>query len=232
MAAKVVQREDGREAGQLRAMGCELRPLTRCDGSASFNLNTTSALAGVYGPREAKSNVKQSDESVVMVSFNAADGPPSAEEKEVQSMLRQALEAVVVRSQNPMTQIEVAVQCNHDDGGLLAASVNASLAALADAGVALRAQAAAVCVAVGGDGGLLLDPSRGECEGASAVVTFVVRADDGAVISSHCTGACSEDAYFNALQAATAGARSTVSFLRIVFEKRVASERACWSDPQ
>mmetsp|Transcript_26032 Transcript_26032/g.65712 ORF Transcript_26032/g.65712 Transcript_26032/m.65712 type:complete len:230 (-) Transcript_26032:31-720(-) len=224
-----VQREDGREAGQLRAMGCELRPLTRCDGSARFNLNTTSAMAGVFGPREAKSNVKQSDESVVLVSFNAADGPPSAEEKEVQGILRQALEAIVVRSQNPMTQIDVSVQCNHNDGGLLAASVNASLAALSDAGVALRSQAAAVCVAVGKDGTLLLDPTESECEGAEAVVTFVVCGEDGSVVSSHCSGSCSEESYFNALEAASAGARSIVSFLRIVFEKRVTDERRCWS---
>jgi ribonuclease PH len=97
MSSGVADREDGRAAGQLRPLGCELRPLARCDGSARFNLNKTSCLAGVFGPTEAKASVKESDESIVVVNFNAANGPPGPFEKQSQSIIRQALEAVIVR---------------------------------------------------------------------------------------------------------------------------------------
>jgi ribonuclease PH len=93
----VADREDGRAAGQLRPLGCELRPLARCDGSARFNLNKTSCMAGVFGPTEAKASVKESDESIVVVNFNAANGPPGPFEKQSQSIIRQALEAIIVR---------------------------------------------------------------------------------------------------------------------------------------
>ncbi len=50
-------------------------------------------------------------------------------------------------SQNPLCAIEVNLQCVSDDGGVLAAAINASIAALIDAGVALRSQVF-VCVCV------------------------------------------------------------------------------------
>lgn len=54
-------------------MACELRPLKRCDGSARFNFERTSVMAGVHGPMEAKSAQKQSEESVLVINFSAAD---------------------------------------------------------------------------------------------------------------------------------------------------------------
>ena len=141
--------------------------------------------AGVFGPTEAKAHQRLSDESVLIVNFALPTG--QAPLRETESILRQTLEPLILRSQNPMCAIELSLQVVNDDGSLLAASVNAALSALVDAGVPMRGQAAAVTCAVSADGALLLDPTRAEEAAAAACVTLVVDAAGG-ILASFCTG--------------------------------------------
>jgi hypothetical protein len=57
-------------------MACELRPLKRCDGSARFNFERTSVMAGIHGPMEAKTAQKLSEESILIVNHASGEVRP------------------------------------------------------------------------------------------------------------------------------------------------------------
>eukprot|EP00802_Teleaulax_amphioxeia_P022245 Tamp_22671.p1 GENE.Tamp_22671~~Tamp_22671.p1 ORF type:complete len:240 (+),score=30.47 Tamp_22671:64-720(+) len=213
-------------------MECELRPLNRADGSARFNFSRTSVLAGVFGPREGKASQKASqigtDESVLVVNFGAQGAVGSQWDRSSEVVMRECLEAMVVRSQNPMCVIEVTLQPMCDDGSQLAASFNAAVAALIDAGVALRFVAVGVCCALVRDGTLLLDPTKEEEEAALAVQTFVIRPTDGHIVTSVCSGPMTEQAYMLSLDLATQSAITVKTFIRMALERRISNEQMCW----
>ena len=83
-------------------------------------------------------------------------------------------------------------------------------------------------MAITADERLLLDPCKEECESACAVMTFVVD-QDGGIITSQTIGCCSEESFFEGVQAAVAAGKTVSTFMRIAIEKRVAAERACWA---
>jgi ribonuclease PH len=155
-------------------------------GSARFNFDKTCVYAGIFGPTEAKANQRLSDESILVVNFALPTG--QGLHKENEAIIRRTLEPIIVRSQNPMCAIEVTLQVVNDDGSLLAASVNAAVSALVDAGVPMCGQAAAVTCAISPDGSIMLDPTRQEEAGAEACITLVLDASGG-IITSICTGA-------------------------------------------
>ncbi len=142
--------------------------------------------AGIYGPTEAKAHQRLSDESILVVNFALPTG--QGVHKDSEAIIRRTLEPIIVRSQNPMCAIEVTLQVVNDDGSLLAASVNAAVSALVDAGVPMCGQAAAVTCAISPDGSIMLDPTRQEEAGAEACITLVLD-PNGGIITSICTGA-------------------------------------------
>jgi hypothetical protein len=144
------------------AQECELRSLNNADGSARFNFGRSSVLTGVHGPREGKASQKDSSESIVVVNFGAKGAVGSQWDRSNEAVMRECLEAMVVRTQNPMCVIDVTVQPMCEDGAQLAASFNAAVAALIDAGVALRFVAVGLCFAITSQESMLLDPTREE----------------------------------------------------------------------
>ena len=91
-----------------------------------------------------------------------------------------------------MCAIEVSLQVVNDDGSLLAASVNAAVSALVDAGVPMRGQAAAIACAVSADGLIMLDPTKAEEEKSESCITLVIDGSGG-ILTSFCSGAPSLD---------------------------------------
>lgn len=168
---------------QRRVQECELRSLNNADGSARFNFGRSSVLTGVYGPREGKASQKDSGESIVVVNFGAKGAVGSQWDRPNEAVMRECLQAMVFRSQNPMCVIDVTVQPMCEDGAQLAASFNAAVAALIDAGVALRFIAVGLCFAISPQDGILLDPTREE-------VGSMVRAEACNVCPNQCQPAC------------------------------------------
>jgi exosome complex component RRP46 len=84
-------------------------------------------------------------------------------------ILSQILEPVIVSAQMPRCAIELEVQVVQDDGGLLAAAVNAACLALLDAGVPCQAMIACVSIGVHADGSLVIDPDAKEEQACSDV---------------------------------------------------------------
>jgi len=90
-----------------------------------------------------------------------------------------------------------------DDGGVLAAAINAVCLALVDAGLACRSLFSAVAISKTTDGRMLLDPTASEEKAAGATLTlaYCSRNLDG-IFVSHVSGKSSDDFFRQASAAA------------------------------
>ncbi|KAK0546596.1 Exosome non-catalytic core component [Tilletia horrida] len=145
-------RSDGRRQYELRAVAFQLSPPTQAlyataDGSASASHGLTDVLVSVHGPHEAKSRAdSQHDRATVAVHVSYSPWSGMERKKrgrsdrrltELASALEDTFQPVVQTHLYPRSQIDIYVQVLQQDGGVLAAAINASTLALLDAGIAM-----------------------------------------------------------------------------------------------
>jgi exosome complex component RRP41 len=139
-------RQDGRRTQELRSMTANLGIIGHADGSAIFELGNTKVLATVHGPREARGQKVAHDLAIITVSFHTATFSSVSGERRKQlrmdrrqtewaTFIRETLEGIVLTSTFPRSQIDIFVEVLNADGGVLAASFNAVVLALMDAGI-------------------------------------------------------------------------------------------------
>eukprot|EP01029_Cantina_marsupialis_P015545 TRINITY_DN3408_c0_g1_i1.p1 TRINITY_DN3408_c0_g1~~TRINITY_DN3408_c0_g1_i1.p1 ORF type:complete len:222 (+),score=52.10 TRINITY_DN3408_c0_g1_i1:61-726(+) len=176
------RREDGRVSSELRSSNCTLGLLENADGSASFSFDKTQVLVGVWGPAEPKLSKHAKDELNVSVSFSDATSRPSAEHMEYEKIIADTLSEMVEVNHFPRKLLSIVVQVLHDDGSVLAASINACCLALMDAGMSMLSMfSASSCTYHDESDELYLDVTNRECERDSCT-TFVFNSD-GEIIS-------------------------------------------------
>lgn len=160
-------RIDGRRAGEVRKIRCSLGALSRADGSAYFEQGNTRVLAAVYGPREppragGSGGVGSAGGGAAAGASGATggDGAAATVTCEVSTALfahasrargwkgdrrstalarvvQRVFEGVVLLRAYQRSQIDIYVQVLQNDGGALAAAINAASLALVNAGVAM-----------------------------------------------------------------------------------------------
>ncbi|CAE7667799.1 EXOSC5, partial [Symbiodinium sp. CCMP2456] len=223
---------------QLRPPHVELRPLLRADGSARFKFGNSSVLAAVFGPREPRSRAREVfDRATLDVVVRPRTGIPGPApspisgtfghlqaERQLEAYLARQLDHVIVHTDYPRTQISVVVQIACSDGATAAAAGNAAFLALLDAGVAMRATALSVSVAVrsGTTPILLLDPTEVEETGCDALITVAVDGSRGQMVSC-ISGGIPLDAptWASCLEAATKSCKVLEAFIRMSLQKRL-----------
>ena len=62
--------------GGTRSLMCERGVLDRADGSAKWTQDGTSALAGVYGPKQTSLSIEDAEQAVVGVAYTPKSGRP------------------------------------------------------------------------------------------------------------------------------------------------------------
>lgn len=149
-------RIDGRRAGEVRKIRCSLGALSRADGSAYFEQGNTRVLAAVYGPREPPragggggggSSANASD-AVASVTCEVSTARFAHAQRgkgrkgdrrsaAVARTVKQVFEGVIQSRAYQRSQIDIHVQVLQNDGGALAACINAASLALVNAGVAM-----------------------------------------------------------------------------------------------
>ncbi|KAE8269101.1 hypothetical protein A4X09_0g3238 [Tilletia walkeri] len=145
-------RSDGRRQYELRAVSFQVSPPTQslfagADGSASASHGLTQVLASVHGPHEAKSRAEsQHDRATVAVHVSYSPWSGMERKKrgrsdrrltELASALEDTFQPVVQTHLYPRSTIDIYIQVLQQDGGVLAAAINASTLALLDAGIAM-----------------------------------------------------------------------------------------------
>ena len=246
------RRPDGREDNELRPPSCELGALSRADGSASFGLGGTTMLASVHGPGPVSVRDEHANRATLEVTYRPKTGVGGIGARRMEEALTHALAACVLLREHPRSGISIVIQEISSDGGLLACALNAACLALIDAGVPLRATAAATAVLVRSDGGLALDPTADEASSPEArgVLTYGVTnasaaagasANAGGVTAGAITAGGKEEKVLNVILAETVGccspqqaqlalghahaaARSVLAFYRKAIERRLSKD--------
>ena len=131
----------------LRPFGCELTTLSQADGSAIWKSGGTSVLASVHGP--AAPRQASLEESHAQVSFVVAGTETiCSDQEEWEPLLRNVLERCIHVQQYPRSIVQIVCHVFSNDGSVLAACLHASVAALMDAGVAMRQLPTAAAIRV------------------------------------------------------------------------------------
>jgi exosome complex component RRP41 len=169
------RRADGRADAALRPCTVELGLLSSTDGSARLRAGGTRVLASVHGPRPARgARLEDAARARFEVFVSPAAGAGGdARAAELTGLLRAALAPLLLLEAAPRCVVTLCVHVQADDGAAAAVAINASVLALADAGVPLRALAAAATVAAGADGRAVVDATADEAApgAARALVT-------------------------------------------------------------
>lgn len=169
-----VSRKDGRTPSQLRPLSYEQSLLHRADGSIRYSQGHTTLLVAVYGPTLASHREEQWDKAALVFTFESTAAPTASSFSPAALCyhLQSTFTPIVLLSLHPRHRISVHIELLSDDGGLLAAAVNATMLAVMDAGIQCREMIAAVELRVRRDKSaagdskatVLLDPNRDETQ--------------------------------------------------------------------
>ncbi|KAG7451013.1 uncharacterized protein BT62DRAFT_1071619 [Guyanagaster necrorhizus] len=140
-------RSDGRRQYELRDITIDMSQQGTADGSAIITHGLTQVLVSVFGPREAKMRSQTLyDRANINVEVSIASFSTGERRKrsrgdkrilEMAATIKSTFEPVVQTNLYPRSQIDIFVQVLQQDGGLLQACINATMLALASAGISL-----------------------------------------------------------------------------------------------
>lgn len=220
-----IERGDGRSPNQLRPLACSSSILHRAHGSASWVQGETKVLAAVYGPKAGTKKNENPQKASIEIIWKPKTGQIGKVEKEYEMILKKTLESICIRTIYPNTTISVIVQVVHDDGALLPCAINASCAALVDAGIPLKHLAVAICCSVTDSGCIMLDPTKGEEEKTKAFAYLVFPNAIVSVLPERSLQAGSEPMTHGIMTSVTQGAMSVDDYLHCLERGRAASAR-------
>jgi exosome complex component RRP41 len=158
-------RLNNRKNDEMRPMQAEVGVIKNADGSAMFKIGNTTAIAGVYGPKEVHPKHKEENEKAIlrirynMAAFSTTERSrpgPSRRSKEISMVITNALTPVLFLKEFPKTAIDVYVEILQADASTRCCALNAAALALADAGIPMR-DLVASCSAGKVKGELVLD---------------------------------------------------------------------------
>ncbi|KAG2903876.1 hypothetical protein PC116_g14872 [Phytophthora cactorum] len=247
MVATTLQRQDGRAGNELRPFASEQGALFRADGSARMSHGSSTVLAAVYGPGQARNwRSEKTDKATLDVCFKLEKGIMTSKEKEYEQIIRETFMPVVLTDSFPRAVISIVVQVIEDNGSisfplfdycyiflnlwigdfvvwcqyLLAVAINAVSLALMDAGVPMVSVVTATSCSIFDDGNLYLDPTSAEEEEAASWVTTARSSTSDGVLTCITNGLLSEEQYFACSEACQRASESVAAFFRIVQQKK------------
>ena len=155
------KRTDGRAYDELRPIEARVGIIKRANGSASFRIGKTWAIAAVYGPRDLFPRFLQNPEEAIlrctyeMMPFagigERIKNPLSRRAIEISKITEMALKPALQLKAFPNAVVDVYIEIPEADAGSRCAGICAASMALADAGIPMKDLVAAVAVGKIGD---------------------------------------------------------------------------------
>ncbi len=175
------ERLDGRKIDELRPMEAKAHIIPNADGSASFKIGRTTALAAVYGPRELFPRFKQNPKKGLlrchygMMPFSGSGERirpgMNRRAQEISMVMEKAFASVIDLSAFPNAVVDIYVDLPQTDAGTRCAAISAVSMALADAGIPMKDMISSVAMGEV-DGTVVADLNYGE-ESYPAVVSDI-----------------------------------------------------------
>ncbi|KAF3170081.1 Exosome non-catalytic core component [Orbilia oligospora] len=142
-------RNDGRRWNELRRIHCQLSTSsTNADGSSYIEQGFTKVLCNVTGPAEPSSRQKVKQDAatvtceVYFAAFSGTDrikrGRNDKKVQELQTAIQKTFASVILTHLFSRSEITISIHILSQDGGTLAACINATTLALIDAGIPLK----------------------------------------------------------------------------------------------
>ncbi|XP_074562235.1 exosome complex exonuclease RRP46 homolog [Curcuma longa] len=241
MGAMEVDRPDGRTSNQLRPLACSRNVLHRAHGSSRWSQGDTIVLAAVFGPKAGAKKGENPEKASIEVIWKPKTGQIGKAEKEYEMILKRTLQSICLLTIHPNTTISIIVQVVGDDGALLPCAINASSAALLDAGIPLKYLAVAICCGLTENRSVILDPTKIEEKKIDAFAYLVfpnspisvlpkgsltedAEPIEHGIITSVTHGAMPVVDYFNCLERGYAACSKISEFLRKSMESQTPSD--------
>ncbi|XP_011496302.1 PREDICTED: exosome complex component RRP46 [Ceratosolen solmsi marchali] len=204
----------------LRFLNCELNYLSVTDGSAIFMQGDTAVIAGVYGPVESKLHKMFYNKANVEASFRPMKGPPSVNDRLMESYIKDVCEASLITSLYPASSISVNIQELEDCGGLLASVINASCLALINSGLAMKFIFAAVCCMIDKESeNVIIDPNMKQLNNAKAAFTCVFDNLNKDIICCQTSGRFTEKELLKSIEMCRETVQTIFTFYRDIVTK-------------
>ena len=175
------KRVDGRKIDELRPMEAKAGVIKNANGSASFKIGKTWAIAAVYGPREViprfmanpKQGILRCHYTMMPFSGSGERIKPgrSRRSQEISMVMEQSLAPVVDLLAFPNSVVDIFVELPQTDAGTRCAAISAACIALADAGIPMKDMVSSVAVGQV-DGTVLADLNYNE-ESYPAIVSDI-----------------------------------------------------------
>ncbi|KAK3438311.1 hypothetical protein EUGRSUZ_C02924 [Eucalyptus grandis] len=146
-------------------------------------------------------------------------------EKEYEMVLKRTLQSICILTIHPNTTTSVIVQVVHDDGALLPCAINASCAALVDAGIPLKHLAVAICCCLADSGLVMLDPTKLEEEKMKAFVYLVLPNSILSVLPEESSSVKGEQMEQGLITSVTHGVMSVDDYLHCLERGRAATSK-------
>ena len=150
------ERFDGRAFDELRPIEAKVGVVKTANGSASFKIGDTVAIATVHGPRELYPRFLQNPEKGVlrcyynMMPFSGSGDRvrpgPNRRAKEISMVTEKALGPVLNLEEYPNAVVDVFIDLPQTDAGSRCAGICAATMALADARLTMKDLVSAVAV--------------------------------------------------------------------------------------
>ncbi|KAG6585390.1 Exosome complex exonuclease RRP46-like protein [Cucurbita argyrosperma subsp. argyrosperma] len=220
-----IDRDDGRTANQLRPLACSCNVLNRAHGSASWSQGDTKILAAVYGPKAGTKKNENPEKASIEVIWKPKTGQIGKLERECEMILKRTLQSICILTINPNTTTSIVVQVIHDDGALLPCAINASCAALVDAGIPLKHLAVAISCCLSESGYVILDPTKLEEQKMKASVHLVFPNSPVSVIPEGSTQVAGEPLENGIITSLTQGAMSVDDYIHCLERGRAATAK-------
>ncbi|OZJ02066.1 hypothetical protein BZG36_05253 [Bifiguratus adelaidae] len=213
----------------LRPLSTTQGVLYGADGSARFHMGSTSVLVSVNGPQSQGLGMRdeQEDRAILDISHIPISGTAGVADKHMEECIRTTFESAILLGYHPRTMIQVIAQTIKDDGGLLAASINATTMALMDAGIPMTAIVAAVtCMVEKETGAILVDQTAESLERAKSIHTFAIssargNSPDPNVLLLHSLGLFTESELSHCQEAAVGATDAIFAFMRKAVSKKI-----------
>lgn len=152
-------RSDGRRWNETRRFRARIG-LTTCtsssDGSSLVSMGLTTVMCTVSGPKEPSANLRgqvESDRAFLNIQYTLSafsgqerkrSGRTDKRVQEIQQAIESTFAEIVLLKLHPRSQIDVTITVLQQDGGTVAAAINAVTLALIDAGIPMYTFVSAV----------------------------------------------------------------------------------------
>lgn len=217
-------------------INAELSLLSQVDGSAKVTIDSTSVICSVTGPIEPKPRQELPTELALETIVRPAKGVPTPREKYLEDKIRAVFTPIITRHKYPrqLCQITVQILESGEDETLflqkeLSTSINATLLALVDAGVALNDMVAALTIAVIKNENkidYITNPTEEELNSSNSLHTLALEIGNGSklvknVLLLESNGQFNEEELFNVLEIGEKSALNICSQWRELIKNKI-----------